>query len=246
MRGRIRAGGAASESHLTLDHHQTLRQTSRLQQMPPGFSSVLTTENSLALYQGHPDPAPAYWEWEKPPRSGAFPSSSVLPYHSGPRVCCGGVIPSLWYILLGSRVYFTSLVIISKVVPPGQCTPPAFLEVAAILGHLGKSGRVKGHRQRRQGLSVFGALRQTPSLALPAPHRSSLSAARGLPEAELLERGAGQGAGRSGTWAAREPGVGSSGTAGGPHRSAPPAAGELGAPGVEAALSHGRWRRGRI
>lgn len=76
--------------------------------------------------------------------------------------------------------------------------------------------------------------------------RSAPSAARGRPEAGLLERGAGQGAGRGGTWAAGEPGVDSSGTAGGPPRFAPPAAGELGAPGVEAALSHGRRRRGRI
>lgn len=90
------------------------------------------------------------------------------------------------------------------------------------------------------------ALRRAPSLALPALRRSAPSAARGRPEAGLLERGAGQGAGRGGTWAAGEPGVGSPGTAGGPPRSALPAAGELRAPGVEAALSHGRRRRGRI
>lgn len=86
----------------------------------------------------------------------------------------------------------------------------------------------------------------SPFLALPAPRRSTPSAARGRPEAGLLERGAEKGAGRDGTWASREPGVGSPGTAGGPPRSAPPAAGKLRAPGVEAALSHGWRRRGRI
>lgn len=186
----------------------------------------------------------------KPPQSGAFPSSSVLPRRSGSGLCSGGVTHSVLSSSLGLEfTSFTSLVIVSKVVPRGHCTPPAFLDVPAVLGHLETSGHVKGDCRRHQGLGIFGALRQAPSLALPAlpaTRRSAPSAARGRREAGLLERGAGQGAGRGGTWAAGEPGVGSSGTAGGPPRFAPPAAGELGAPGVEAALSHGRRRRGRI
>lgn len=93
---------------------------------------------------------------------------------------------------------------------------------------------------------MFEALRQTPSLALRDPRCSAPSATRGRPEAGLLERGAGKGAEHSSTWAALEPGVGSPGTACVPPRSALPGASELRAPGVEAALSHGRWRRGRI
>lgn len=118
------------------------------------------------------------------------------------------------FILLGSRVYSSRHLFESCI--PWTVHPPAFLEVPAVVGYLGTSGRAPGHCRRHQGLGVFGARRRAPSLARATPRRSAPFAARGRPEAGLLERGAGQGAGRGGTWAAGEPGVDSSGTAGGP------------------------------